>query len=171
MYNMVGFQTRLKFSEQERVFRMIPGLQKADFCRYGVMHRNTYINSPRVMTPFYSIKSNPNIYIAGQITGVEGYVESAGSGLLAGLYAAQAVRAEPVVEPLSDNTMLGAMAAYISDERIRDFQPMNANFGLFPPLTIKIRNKKEKYHAYADRALNEIDKFSSLLFEKAEQSI
>lgn len=171
MYNMVGFQTRLKFSEQERVFRMIPGLQKAEFCRYGVMHRNTYINSPRVMTPFYSIKSHPNIYIAGQITGVEGYVESAGSGLLAGLYAAQAVRAEPIVEPLSDNTMLGAMAAYISDERIRDFQPMNANYGLFPPLAIKIRNKKEKYLAYADRALNEIDKFSSLIFEKAEQSI
>lgn len=168
MFNLVGFQTRLKFHDQERVFRMIPGLEKAEFIRYGVMHRNTYIDSPRVLSPFYSLIEKPNVYIAGQITGVEGYVESAGSGLLAGIYAAHELLGSPLPNPLSEKTMLGAMAAYVSDSRIQDFQPMNANFGLLPPPDRKIRGKKDRNLSYAQRALDEIERFHSLLFEKRE---
>ncbi|MBN1892495.1 MAG: methylenetetrahydrofolate--tRNA-(uracil(54)-C(5))-methyltransferase (FADH(2)-oxidizing) TrmFO [Clostridiales bacterium] len=171
MYNIVGFQTRLKYSEQERVFRMIPGLKHAEFSRYGVMHRNTYIHSPKVMTSCYSLIKHPNVYVAGQITGVEGYVESAGSGLLAGLYSAMTLQKRTIDAPLSENTMLGAMAGYISDDRIKSFQPMNANFGLLPPLERRIRDKKEKNLAYAARSLEEIDRFAMRLFEKQQKSI
>ncbi len=171
MYNLVGFQTRLKFTEQERVFRLIPGLKQAEFYRYGVMHRNTYLNAPNVLSPYYALIQQPNIYIAGQMTGVEGYVESAGSGMLAGLYAAHAVLGQPIAEPLSEKTMLGAMAAYISDCRIRNFQPMNANYGLLPQPEEKIRNKKEKYVSLANRSLEEIRNFSMHLFEKSDKGI
>lgn len=143
LYNMVGFQTRLKFSEQERVFRMIPGLERAVFMRYGVMHRNTYLPSPDVLEPDYSFRSRPALYFAGQITGVEGYVESAASGLVAGWQAALQAWGlsadERRKDLLSDQTMIGALAAYVSDPRVKRFQPMNANFGLLAPLE---KNKK-----------------------------
>jgi methylenetetrahydrofolate--tRNA-(uracil-5-)-methyltransferase len=168
MYNLVGFQTRLKFSEQERVFRLIPGLQNAEFIRFGVMHRNTFIDSPKVLTPYYSLSDKQNVFIAGQITGVEGYVESAGSGLLAGIYAARSILGRPLSEPLSDQTMLGAMAAYVSDDRIKNFQPMNANFGLLPLPDTKIRGKKNRNLAYTQRALDEVERFRALLFENTD---
>ncbi|MDD3958818.1 MAG: methylenetetrahydrofolate--tRNA-(uracil(54)-C(5))-methyltransferase (FADH(2)-oxidizing) TrmFO [Oscillospiraceae bacterium] len=167
MFNLVGFQTRLKFSEQKRVFRMIPGLECAEFVRFGVMHRNTYIDSPSILNPFYQLKERQNVFIAGQITGVEGYVESAGSGLLAGVYASRELLGDRLEEPLSGKTMLGAMALYVSDSRIRDFQPMNANFGLLPSPARKIRNKKDKNLHYAERSLEDIRLFSDLLTENA----
>ncbi len=168
MFNLVGFQTRLKFHEQERVFRMIPGLQNAEFIRFGVMHRNTFIDSPRVLSAHYSLRDKPNIFVAGQITGVEGYVESAGSGLLAGLYAAHIMMGKPLPKPISEKSMLGAMAAYVSDERVVNFQPMNANFGLMPLPDTKIRGKKNRNLAYTQRALDEVECFRASLFEKAE---
>lgn len=171
LYNMVGFQTRLKYSEQERVFRMIPGLHNANFSRFGVMHRNTYLQSPELLTRRYSLKNNPNIFFAGQITGVEGYVESAGSGLLAGIYSAGKILKKEPIEPISDRTVLGAMAAYISDPQIRVFQPMNANFGIIPALSMRIRNKKEKNLAYAERSLAEVSLFRDTLFETMRKSI
>jgi methylenetetrahydrofolate--tRNA-(uracil-5-)-methyltransferase len=163
MYNIVGFQTRLRFPEQQRVFRMIPGLAAAEFSRMGVMHRNTYLDSPKLLNADYSLKNDPRIFFAGQMTGVEGYVESAGSGFVSGLFAAAHIRGEALPISFSDRTMLGAMAAYISDSSVRTFTPMNANFGLVAPLDRKIRNKKEKYLAYAQRSLQEIDSDSPLL--------
>jgi len=157
MYNIVGFQTRLKFPEQKRVFQLIPGLESAEFSRMGVMHRNTYLDSPKLLSSEYALKNDPEMYFAGQITGVEGYVESAGSGLLSGLYAAAQVRGQKIPVEFTDRTMIGAMASYISDAAVRTFCPMNANFGLIAPLGYKIRNKKEKYQAYAQRSLQEID--------------
>jgi len=157
MYNIVGFQTRLRFPEQKRVFQMIPGLEHAEFSRMGVMHRNTYLDSPKLLDATYSLRKDPRIFFAGQMTGVEGYIESAGSGFLSGLSAAVMVRGEQPPVSFSDSTMLGAMAAYISDGNVRSFTPMNANFGLIAPLGFKIRNKKEKYLAYAHRSLDEID--------------
>ncbi len=159
MYNIVGFQTRLRFPEQTRVFRMIPGLQKAEFFRMGVMHRNTYLDSPRLLNPHYALRSNPEIFFAGQMTGVEGYIESTGSGFVSGLHAAAHVCGAPLPLSLSDDTMLGAMAAYISDESIKSFSPMNANFGLIAPLGFKVRNKKDKYLKYAERSLEKIDSY------------
>lgn len=160
MYNIVGFQTRLKFKEQERVFRMIPGLQNAEFFRYGVMHRNTYLRSPKVLTERYNMITDSNVYLAGQITGVEGYVESAGSGLLAGIYAATQYLEAGELDAISDQTMLGAMASYISDPEVsKRFQPMNANFGVIPPMDRRIKNKKERYEAYAERALAQVSIF------------
>lgn len=163
MYNIVGFQTRLRFPEQKRVFQMIPGLENAEFSRMGVMHRNTYLDSPKILDARYALRKDPRIFFAGQMTGVEGYVESAGSGFVSGLYAAAKIRGHELPFAFSDSTMLGAMAAYISDENVKTFTPMNANFGLIAPLGYKIRNKKEKYLAYAERSLQEIDADKPLL--------
>lgn len=155
MFNLVGFQTNLKFPEQKRVFRMIPGLQNAEFVRYGVMHRNSFLDSPRLLNSDFSLKSNPYLYFAGQITGVEGYMESAASGIMAGI---NAVRRADGKEPLrlEDKTMIGALSDYISDESVKNFQPMGANFGILPPIEPKIRDKKERYAALAKRALDSL---------------
>lgn len=155
MFNLVGFQTNLKFPEQKRVFRMIPGLQNAEFVRYGVMHRNSFLDSPRLLNSDFSLRSNPYLYFAGQITGVEGYMESAASGIMAGI---NAVRRADGKEPLrlDDKTMIGALSDYISDESVKNFQPMGANFGILPPIEPKIRDKKERYAALAKRALDSL---------------
>lgn len=155
MFNLVGFQTNLKFPEQKRVFRMIPGLQNAEFVRYGVMHRNSFLDSPRLLNSDFSLRSNQYLYFAGQITGVEGYMESAGSGIMAGI---NAVRRADGKEPLrlEDKTMIGALSDYISDESVKNFQPMGANFGILPPIEPKIRDKKERYAALAKRALDSL---------------
>lgn len=157
MFNLVGFQTNLKFGEQKRVFSMIPGLENADFVRYGVMHRNSFLDSPRLLNKDFSLRSNENIYFAGQITGVEGYMESASSGLLAGLNAVRKANGEPPLL-LGENTMLGALTDYISDPSVKNFQPMGANFGILPPIEPKIRDKKERYAALSKRALDELEK-------------
>lgn len=157
MFNLVGFQTNLKFGEQKRVFSMIPGLNNADFVRYGVMHRNSFLDSPRLLNKDFSLRSNENIYFAGQITGVEGYMESASSGLLAGLNAVRKANGEPPLL-LGENTMLGALTDYISDPSVKNFQPMGANFGILPPIEPKIRDKKERYAALSKRALDELEK-------------
>ena len=158
MYNIVGFQTHLKFGEQKRVFGMIPGLENAEFVRYGVMHRNTYINSPELLTERYNLISCPKLYFAGQITGVEGYIESAASGMMAGIYAA-AELCGVQCEPLDRKTALGALAGYISNRGITDFQPMNVNFGIFEELGERIKDKREKAERYAERSFKEIEKF------------
>jgi len=151
IYNIVGFQTNLKFGEQKRVFSMIPGLENAEFIKYGVMHRNTYINSTKLLHNTFNLRNNPNIYFAGQITGVEGYVESISSGMLAAINAcAQYKKKEKIVLP--ETTIIGALAKYISTENDK-FQPMNANFGIVPELGEKIKDKKLKYGKLADRAL------------------
>lgn len=156
MFNLVGFQTNLKFGEQKRVFSMIPGLENAEFVRYGVMHRNSFLDSPRLLNPDFSLRSNKNIFFAGQITGVEGYMESAGSGILAGINAVRlAENRESFI--LSENTMLGALSHYISDESVTNFQPMGVNFGILPAIEPKIKDKKERYSALALRSLAEID--------------
>lgn len=164
MYNLVGFQTHLTFEEQRRVFRMIPGLEDAQFLRYGVMHRNTYLNSPGLLDEKYSLKKKPNIYFAGQMTGVEGYIESAGSGFVAGLNASlDALGKEPVL--FSEKTMIGAMAAYVSHGGIGfSFQPMNANFGIIEPLEKRVKGgKSAKNEALATRSLEIIDGIVSSL--------
>ena len=156
LYNLVGFQTHLKFGEQKRVFSMIPGLEHADFVRYGVMHRNTFIHSPELLDCFYRLKSHPSIFFAGQITGVEGYMESASSGLSAGYHLARILRGmEPV--DFTDHTVMGALAYYISCTASKDFQPMNANFGIVAPLKRTIRNKRERNAKLASRALEKIE--------------
>ena len=157
MFNLVGFQTNLKFGEQKRVFSMIPGLEHAQFVRYGVMHRNSFLDSPRVLNGDFSLRSHPRIFFAGQITGVEGYMESAASGLMAGINAVKKAVGEDTVI-LSEYTMIGALSHYISDESVKDFQPMGANFGILPPIEPKIRDKKERYKALAERALSELNK-------------
>ena len=155
IYNLVGFQTNLKFGEQKRVFSMIPGLQNAEFVKYGVMHRNTYINSTKLLDETYNLKNNRNIYFAGQITGVEGYVESISSGMVAALNAIDAFKDCPKKHQFSENTVIGALAKYISTPNDK-FQPMNANFGILPPLEgKKIKDKKQKYQMLADRSLKE----------------
>lgn len=159
LYNMVGFQTHLKWGEQKRVFSMIPGLEEAEFVRYGVMHRNTFINSPKLLRPTYQFVRRDSLLIAGQMTGVEGYVESAASGLIAGINAARMAKGlEPVVFPRE--SALGSMAHYITEADPDHFQPMNVNFGLFPPLDRPIRGKKEKNERLAARALESIRNFS-----------
>lgn len=157
MYNIVGFQTHLTFGEQRRVFRMIPGLENAEFLRYGIMHRNTYLNSPKRLDASYSLLSRPNVFFAGQMTGVEGYIESAGSGLVAGINAARRVLgAEPIIFPRA--TMLGAMAHYVANGGTGAFVPMNANFGIIEPLPERVKGGKlVKYERLAERALKEID--------------
>ena len=152
LYNMVGFQTNLKFGEQKRVFSMIPGLQNAEFVKYGVMHRNTYINSPQILNNVYQMKDNENVFFAGQITGVEGYVESIASGLLAGINAVRYMKNKgKIVFPVE--TMIGALTDYISTPNEK-FQPMNANFGILPKLPEKIRDKQERYRKLSDRAIS-----------------
>ncbi|WWP22737.1 FADH(2)-oxidizing methylenetetrahydrofolate--tRNA-(uracil(54)-C(5))-methyltransferase TrmFO [Paenibacillus amylolyticus] len=160
LYNLVGFQTHLKWGEQKRVFSLIPGLENAEFVRYGVMHRNTFINSPKLLLPTYQFKERPNLFFAGQMTGVEGYVESAASGLIAGMNAAKAALGQELVV-LPVETTLGSMAQYITTADFKHFQPMNANFGLLPRLETKIRNKKEKNEALAQRALDGIISFAA----------
>lgn len=153
MYNLVGFQTNLKFSEQKRVFSMFPALKNAEFVRYGVMHRNTFLNSPGLLSYDFSMKSEPRIYFAGQISGVEGYMESAASGILAGYNAARRLFGEePVLLPKI--TMLGALSQYISDETVKHFQPMGAAFGIIDPLPERIKDKKERYEKLALRSLD-----------------
>jgi len=156
LYNLVGFQTNLKFGEQKRVFSMIPGLENAEFVRYGVMHRNTYINSPAVLDSDYSLLKYPKVFFAGQITGVEGYVESASSGLVAGINAARKMRGESsVVFPAS--TCSGALIKYITDRENKKFQPMNANFGIIEWNRVKIKNKKERYEYISSLALKALE--------------
>ena len=151
IYNLVGFQTNLKFGEQKRVFSLIPGLQNAEFVKYGVMHRNTYINSTTLLDETYNLKKNRNIFFAGQITGVEGYVESISSGMVSALNAiAKFKNMESVIFP--NTSIIGALARYISTENDR-FQPMNANFGIVPELDEKIKDKKLKYQKMAERSL------------------
>ena len=158
LYNIVGFQTHLKWGEQARVFRMIPGLERAEFVRFGVMHRNTYLNSPRLLLPTYQTRKNRRLFFAGQITGVEGYVESAASGLVAGLNAARvALCGDPVVLP--PETAIGSLAHYVTHADARYFQPMNATFGLFPPLDESVRSKKDKQEKLVTQALNIIQNF------------
>ncbi len=158
LYNIVGFQTHLKWPEQRRVFGMIPGLENAEFVRFGVMHKNTYLNSPKLLDAHFCLRSNPRFYFAGQMTGVEGYVESAASGIMAGLAAARAVLELSAVE-FPAETAHGALANYISNPAVENFQPMNINFGLIPPLAVRIRKKKEKNAQIAARALEALDKF------------
>lgn len=167
LYNLVGFQTHLKWPEQRRVFGMIPGLENAEFVRFGVMHKNTYLNSPQLLDKHFNLRNNKRFYFAGQMTGVEGYVESAASGLMAGLAAARAVLELPEVE-FPDVTAHGALANYISNPAIENFQPMNINFGLIPPLTVRIRKKREKNAQIAARALEALDGFLPTL--KTEQA-
>lgn len=155
MFNLVGFQTNLKFGEQKRVFSMIPGLENAEFVRYGVMHRNSFLNSPRLLNADFSMRNNKKLFFAGQITGVEGYMESAGSGIIAGMNAVRLARGKESFIPETD-TMLGALCDYISDESVKNFQPMGANFGVLPPIEPKIRDKRERYMALANRALNSL---------------
>ena len=165
MYNLVGFQTRLKWPEQKRVFGMIPGLENAEYTRYGVMHRNTFLNSPKYLSSHYSLREKPDIFFAGQMTGVEGYIESTASGFMAGFYASQrALGIEPSYEP-DACTVIGSMALYVSDPHIKKFQPMNANFGIVTPIEGRFKGKtgkKDKNNAIADRALEHLE-----LFEKS----
>ena len=155
MYNLVGFQTNLKFGEQKRVFSMIPALKDAEFVRYGVMHRNTFIDSPRHLNSSFGFRTRKGLYFAGQITGVEGYMESASSGILAGINAANEILGKEPFVP-SELTMTGALARYISDESVSNFQPMGASFGLLPALDEKIRDKKQRYETLADRGLKDL---------------
>lgn len=164
LYNIVGFQTHLKWPEQRRVFGMIPGLEHAEFLRYGVMHRNTFLNAPRHLLPTYQLRGEERLLFAGQMTGVEGYVESASSGLVAGINAARLARGEaPLVFPVT--TCHGALAHYITTGEADHFQPMNVNFGLLPPLPQRIRKKREKKQRLAERALADIETFRAELKE------
>ena len=160
VFNLVGFQTHLKFGEQKRVFSMIPALRNAEFVRYGVMHRNTFLQSPKLLDRFYADRRNPMVAFAGQMTGVEGYVESAASGWLAAVAMAAKVKGEEPVE-FPKETAIGALGLYVSDERITDFQPMNVNFSIIAPLEKRIRKKAEKNLAIAQRSLAIIDELKA----------
>jgi len=153
MFNLVGFQTNLKFGEQKRVFSMIPGLEKAEFVRYGVMHRNTFINSPKLLSKDLSLKQDCNVFFAGQLSGVEGYMESAASGIVAGINAAKRILGEDALI-LPKYSMIGALLNYITDETVINFQPMGANFGILPSIEPHIRDKRERYAALSQRSLN-----------------
>ena len=160
LYNLVGFQTNLKWSEQERIFRLIPGLEQAEFVRFGQMHRNTFINSPALLWPTMQSRQREDLFFAGQIAGTEGYVGSIASGLVAGLNAARLVSGQPMaVFPAT--TMIGALCSYVCSAQGSSFQPMKANFGLLPPLDPPVRNKRERYAAYARRALTDLQRFAS----------
>lgn len=163
MYNLVGFQTNLKFPEQKRVFSMIPALKNARFVRYGVMHRNSFLNSPKVLTSYFNLKDHPDIFFAGQITGVEGYMESAASGIIAGINAARRFKGEKEIL-LPEGTMIGALSRYIEESDAKHFQPMGAAIGLLPPLEEKIRDKRERYSVICNKAMEELDGF--LLYSK-----
>jgi len=156
LFNLVGFQTNLKFAEQKRVFSMIPGLEKAEFTRFGVMHRNTFIDSPRLLDADFSLKANPDIYFAGQITGVEGYMESAASGIIAAKNMLRKLQGRQRLM-LPADTMTGALSTYILDSSVTDFQPMGANMGILPPLPERIKSKQERYAAVADRAIASLE--------------
>ena len=158
LYNIVGFQTHLKWGPQKEVIRLIPGLENAEIVRYGVMHRNTFINSPKLLKPTYQYRDRNNLFFAGQMTGVEGYVESAASGLVAGINAARLVLGQELLT-FPAETAIGSMAKYITTTNSKNFQPMNANFGLFPDLDERIKNKQERYEQYAGRALETIQNF------------
>ncbi|EWH20752.1 FADH(2)-oxidizing methylenetetrahydrofolate--tRNA-(uracil(54)-C(5))-methyltransferase TrmFO [Bacillus haynesii] len=162
LYNIVGFQTHLKWGDQKEVLRLIPGLEQAEIVRYGVMHRNTFINSPSLLKATYQFQKRDDLFFAGQMTGVEGYVESAASGLVAGINAARLIQGkEPVT--FSNETAIGSMAHYITETNKKNFQPMNANFGLFKELGVKIKNKQERNEQYASRALETIQNISKTL--------
>lgn len=156
LYNLVGFQTNLRWGEQKRIFRMIPGLENAEFMRYGMMHRNTYINSPTLLKPTLQWHNRDDLFFAGQIVGVEGYTGNIGAGLLAGLNAARYVQGESLLT-LPKTTMMGALLHYITHAEAKNFQPMKANFGIMPPTETKVRNKRARYQAYADRALTALE--------------
>lgn len=156
VYNLVGFQTHLRFPEQRRVFSMIPALHDAEFLRFGVMHRNTFLNSPRLLDRYYRLIADPRISFAGQMTGVEGYVESAASGFLAGVETARRLLGLPPVN-FPPETAIGALALYVSNPSVSVFQPMNVNFGIIPPLPYRVRGKRNKNAALSQRALNIID--------------
>lgn len=158
MFNLVGFQTNLKFPEQKRVFSMIPALKNAEFLRYGVMHRNTFIDSPRLLRGDFSFRERDNLFFAGQITGVEGYMESACSGIMAGINMARYLKGKETFV-LPETTMTGALQRYISDESVKNFQPMGANFGVLPPIEPKIRDKQQRYAALSARGLDELKKY------------
>lgn len=158
LYNLVGFQTNLKFAEQKRIFSLIPALENAEFMRYGVMHRNTFISSPELLNSDYSFRQRSNLFFAGQITGVEGYMESASSGILAGVNMARLIEGLDTVT-LPETTMMGALSRYISDESVKNFQPMGANFGVLPPIEPHIRDKKERYAALSQRGISDLMKF------------
>lgn len=160
LYNLVGFQTHLTFPEQRRVFSMIPALKNAEFVRYGVMHRNTYLNSPKLLDRYYRLRREPRISFAGQITGVEGYVESCASGMLVGLETARRLRGEAPLD-FPGSTAMGALAAYVSDERVREFQPMNVNFGIIEPLEERVRKKRDKNLAVSTRSLAVIERIKT----------
>lgn len=165
LFNLVGFQTNLKFPEQKRVFSMIPGLENAEFVRYGVMHRNSFIDSPRLLNGDFSMREHPEIFFAGQITGVEGYMESAASGIMAGLNIVRRTEGKsPVILPRE--TMTGALSRYISDETVENFQPMGANMGILPDIGVRIKDKQQRYQAVADRAL---DAFEAYIKEVTEE--
>lgn len=158
LYNIVGFQTNLKFSEQKRVFSMIPGLENAEFVRYGVMHRNSFINSPKLLSADFSVRNRPEIFFAGQITGTEGYCESAAGGIMAGINAAMRLTGRDTLV-LPRETMIGALSLYISDESVKNFQPMGANMGILPDSDVRIKDKQAKYSAIADKSLNSLDAY------------
>ena len=160
LYNLVGFQTHLKWPEQKRVFRMIPGLENAEFVRYGVMHKNTYMNSPQLLNADFRLRTNPRFFFAGQMTGVEGYVESAASGLMAGIQAVCAQKGMPAVE-FPDITAMGALAHYISNPAVTDFQPMNVNYGIMPPLEKRVRKRRFRNEMLANRALEAFETVTS----------
>lgn len=159
LLNIVGFQTNLKFPEQKRVFSMIPGMENAEFVRYGVMHRNTFIDSPRNLTPFMNLKNNKRIFFAGQITGVEGYIESAASGIWAAINAARLCCERELMTELPQDTMLGALISYITDESVTNFQPMGANMGILPSLEVNIKSKQERYLELANRAIKSLKEY------------
>ena len=158
LYNIVGFQTNLKFGEQKRVFSLIPGLENAEFVRYGVMHRNTFINSPKLLDEHFCMRSDNRVFFAGQMTGVEGYIESAASGIMAGLNLARRLAGKDMLS-MPETTMIGALSKYISDETIENFQPMGCNMGILPALADRIKNKTERYEAIAQRGLSDFDKY------------
>ncbi|MCC8191522.1 MAG: FADH(2)-oxidizing methylenetetrahydrofolate--tRNA-(uracil(54)-C(5))-methyltransferase TrmFO [Ruminococcus sp.] len=155
LYNIVGFQTNLKFGEQKRVFSLIPGLEQAEFVRYGVMHRNTFINSPKLLNSTFNMRSHRNIFFAGQITGVEGYIESAASGIIAGINLSRMILGKDFLN-LPKTTMIGALSGYISDESVENFQPMGSNMGILPPLEQRIKNKSERYLKVATRGIDDL---------------
>ncbi|MEK5071140.1 FADH(2)-oxidizing methylenetetrahydrofolate--tRNA-(uracil(54)-C(5))-methyltransferase TrmFO [Sporosarcina sp. FSL K6-1508] len=161
LYNIVGFQTHMKWGAQKEVINLIPGLENVEIVRYGVMHRNTFINSPRVLNATYQLKANPNVFFAGQMTGVEGYVESAGSGLIAGINAANLALGKELIH-FPHETALGSMARYVTEANPENFQPMNINFGLFPELGKRVRTKLERAEQHAERALKAIGEFQSV---------
>ena len=157
VYNLVGFQTHLRFPEQKRVFSMIPALHDAEFLRYGVMHRNTFLNSPKLLDRYYRLRAEPRISFAGQMTGVEGYVESAASGFLVGVETARRLRGLPPAD-FPQETAIGALGLYVSNQSVTAFQPMNINFGIMPPLDHRVKGKRNKNAALSQRSLTVIDR-------------